>query len=174
MFKITAGSCYHLPPSLFLLLRKVLALPSPWFLHSGVFPPLSLQLIQPKMATHQQPLCFHVRDSICTPRLVSIPSLDILRQMNLKVQPAYMLNILLCSRTTHWPTPGQKENSIQIEPQIAAITIFWSHLTGVWSTWRIWLRHEKAKVFFWQQIPWEMKIWHTNKTCRIMQWLFQP
>lgn len=44
--------CYNLPPALFLLLRMVLALSSPRFLHSGVSPPLSLQLIQAKMTTH--------------------------------------------------------------------------------------------------------------------------
>lgn len=44
--------CYNLPPALFLLLRMVLALSLPRFLHSGVSPPLSLQLIQAKMTTH--------------------------------------------------------------------------------------------------------------------------
>lgn len=68
-------------PTIFLLHGMVLALPSLWFLHSDVFPPSSLQLTQAKMATHQ-PLCFHVRDPICAPRFVSIPSLHILRQLN--------------------------------------------------------------------------------------------
>lgn len=72
MFEITAGSCYNLPLALFLL-RTVLTLPSPYFLHSGVFPHLFLLSIQAKTATHH-PFCFHARDPVCAPRFVSTPS----------------------------------------------------------------------------------------------------
>lgn len=82
------------------------------FHHHGsciqVFPPLSPQFIQAKMATHQ-PLCFHVIGSICAPGLVSIPSLHILTQVSLKAQPVYVLNL---QQHQTLPAPGQKENNI--------------------------------------------------------------
>lgn len=110
-----------------------------------------------------------MRDPVCAPRVVSVPSLHILRRLNPKGQPAYVLNLLPC--TTQNPglplTLDQKENNIQIKV----------HITAISKLCHIWLSMICLEGLI--QIPEGISLFlatdpvrnenRTNETCRIMQ-----
>lgn len=105
--EITAGYCYNLPPALFLLLRLVLVLLSPRFLHSDMF--------QPCLSYSRRLKLQHITLSASVGGIQPVlqgwslfPPIDfivhVLRQPKLKGQFVYVLNLLLCGSMKPWPT----------------------------------------------------------------------